>query len=196
MIRAGNEVRIKVSGAPLSFTDEATTSVDNRIYAIANKSKEIWDMNVPVIVKNGASVTSEPFIIDYVRGTIIFDKVDALRNIKVSGSYVTTSTVGKAYKYSLSEKYNIYDITCFDDVVKKRMTGEGEASGEISDFDVLDTYYRDALLQGKEILIEISSFEGDPNPTRLWAILESRELASAFGSPQEATVSFLSTGRF
>lgn len=81
---------------------------------------------------------------------------------------------------------------CEEATHHKRIAGQKFASGTISQWDVVDSYFRDALTDGSPVVLEFRGQDtGDPQ--RLWALLESAEMTAAIDSPQDEAVSFIST---
>ncbi len=77
---------------------------------------------------------------------------------------------------------------------RKRMKGQKFASGSISSWDVVDSYFRDALTSGDPVVLEFRG-QDSGDPQRVWALLENTEMAAAIDSPQEETVSYISTDK-
>lgn len=185
---AGNQVQIRIGGTPIEFIDETVITEDNRVYSIQDTNKNIFDYNTPIIVTG----TDESFLIDYPNGKVIF-KEAKVRDITISGNYITTSLCAYAHSYSLSVSADLLDVTRFVDIARRRIGGLKTASGDLSTWDVLDDFFIENLTSGNPVFIDIQK----PNKnTRLWVLLNGEELSSAISGVQDKKVSFESVGIF
>lgn len=202
---AGRLVVIKVSGDPLAFTDEATSTTDDQTYQIDDETKRVWDKDADITVKEGVTETTEDYTLNRLEGTITFASADSERDVvTVSGQYLPMSEAASAHNYNYDRGVDLLEVTAFrqedpanpGDYIpsthKKRIPGHKFASGSINKWDVVDSYFRDALTDGSPVVLEFRGQDtGDPQ--RLWALLESAEMAAAIDSPQDEAVSFIST---
>ena len=190
---AGRLATIKVSGGPLSFTGEATTTTDDQNYQITDTAKRVWDRDTEPTVLEDASATTEDYTVNKLNGTITFATADALRGeVTVTGNYLPMSTATYAHDFSYARGVELMDVTAFLATHYKRLPGTKFASGTLSQFDMTDTYYADALVAGDPVVVEFVSDSGT-DPIRVWALLESDEISAAIDNPQDEVVSFIST---
>lgn len=192
----GTQVIVKISGDAVPFVGEAMETNDNRIYSISDPLKRVWDYNSPVAVYNATERTTEDFMVDYTSGKIIFSVEDATRFITVDASYVTTTKVAKGKKFSLKQSVNVYDVTEFGDSYKKVIGGLKSAEGSFSDFNILDTFFSNALENAKAVLIEFYTNENDTNPKRIWAVINEIAETADVNDLQGRDISFTSTGNY
>lgn len=115
----------------------------------------------------------------------------ATRVIKISGDYLPMATAGYANSASNSRAAELLDTSSFGNTHKKRIAGLKSASGVLTQFNVADTTYIDALVAGLPIVIEQDTAAAD-EPDRFWALLESTEVAAAVEGVQSESVSWVS----
>jgi len=189
---AGKEVVIKISGAATSMTGEATTNIDNQTYQVTNVVKQVFDRETPPTILVGGSATAEVYTVNYLNGKVTFATVNAGRGVvTITGKYLPMATAAYANSMSKSRDVDILPVDVFGLTHKKRLAGLKSASGTLSQFNIADTTYKDALLVGKPIVIEDrESSAGEPN--RFWALLDNDSVESAVEGVQNETISWVS----
>jgi hypothetical protein len=115
----------------------------------------------------------------------------ASRTVLISGSYLPMTTAAYAQNSSDSRACDMLEANEFGLTHKKRVAGLLSASGTLSQLNMVDTTYSNALTAGVPIVIEIST-SSTAEPNRYWALLESDEIAAAVESLQNETVSWVS----
>lgn len=192
---AGKDVSIKVSGKGVPATDLATVTSDYITYQIADELRQVIALNTPVVVKNNGIITEEKYKLNRLNGTITFETTDETREVTVDCTYLPLVKVAEAYTVSYTEGVDLHEIPRFGDEFKRRIPGLKYASGSLTQWDILDSTFTDALTSGNPVLIEYKhSVTGKTN--RLFALLESVEMTAAIDNPQEESVSFISTDEF
>lgn len=83
------------------------------------------------------------------------------------------------------------DNTVFGNEYKNRIAGLKSASGTLTNINITDPIYIDALTAGLPIVIEDATSSAE-EPNRFWALLENSEMASAVDGLQTETVSWIS----
>lgn len=190
--RAGKDCQIKISGAALTLTNAAVTNIDNQSYQITDASKQVLDLATPVTVKVGGSTTTESYTMNYLNGKVTFAIVDAGRGtVTITGKYLPMTVAAYAHTSSESMQCETQDVTPFGATHKKRIAGLKSASGTLSQFNVADTIYKDALIAGVPVVIEVRPISTD-KPDRYFALLESAEVAAAIDGVQDETISWVS----
>ena len=193
MALAGKKALVKVSGVAVAFTNEVTTTSDNKSYRISNPVKGVWERTAALTVKVGGVVTGENYSINRLKGTVTFDVANPTRgSVTLDGEYLPMSTALEAHEWSLSFDAENIDITSFQADCRTRVQGLKGASGSISQWDVTERYYYNALLTGEAVVLELYS-QDNLEPIKIWAMLNSDELSAAFDSAQDEVVSFEST---
>lgn len=194
MSLAGKDVIIKISGEGVVATDLATITLNNKTYQIADTLKQVIAYNTPVIVKDGGQPTEEKYKINRLLGIIEFE-TEKERDITIDCTYLPLVQVAEAHVASYTEAVDIHEVPRFGDTHKRRIPGLKYASGSLSHWDILDSTFDDALASGKPVVIELKpSAQGKTK--RLFALLESTEMALAIDNPHEQSVSFISTDEF
>lgn len=179
---AGKDYTIKISGTATTMTNEATTTTDDKTYQITNTAKRVIDNTSTLTVKDdGVTVTG--YTVNYLQGTVTFDTADETRIITITGKYFPMTVAAYANEASTSKAVDLLEVTPFNTDYKKRIAGLKSASGTLSQFDITDETYIDAL--GEKVVIE-------DDYHRFWALLESTELAAAVEGVQGETVSWVS----
>ena len=113
------------------------------------------------------------------------------RVVKISGSYLPMTTAAYAHNATSNRAADVVDVTAYGDTHKKRAVTLLSASGSLSQFDITDTTYSDALSAGVPVVLELSE-DGVVEPTRYWVLLESDEVTAAIDGVQDKTVSWVS----
>jgi len=180
---------VKASSTPIAFTDEATSTSDNKTYIIANLAKILWDLDTLVVVEDAATPTIEEYTVSRLTGSIAFDTVDAGRVITVTGAYVATTTVAEAKNFSFNGSADALDATPFQNTFRDFKAGNVTATAELGRFLELDDLFVDMLLDGERKIIEYyPSSAGDP--IRFFAVANSRNVESPQAGLIDETISF------
>lgn len=194
---------VKVSGSPLSLAGEDLEQLSTYVWRIEDADMQVIDPAVDPTLEmldeggdpddpedwSGVSYVS----VNKLSGEFTFDEDHDGEDIRVKvGNYLNMSTAAYAHSYSYNRGADLFDVSAFLATHKKRIAGQKFASGTLSQWDVMDSYYRDALTDGEPVVLE---FRGETagDPQRVWALVESEEMAAAIDSPQGKTVSFIST---
>lgn len=189
--QAGKDCVIKISGAKVSMTSEATTTSDNKTYQITNVVKQVLDRTAPPTVQVAGVTVTTGFTINYLSGSVIFSSVNGGGAVTVSGYYLPMATAAYANKMNHHMAADILDITPFLATYKKRMAGLNSASGSLSQFNITDATYSAALKAGVPVVIEDRT-SGSALPNRFWALLDSDEVEAAIAGIQNETITWIS----
>jgi len=73
MALQGYNALVKTQSSAIAFTDEATTTSDNKTYQITNATKRIFDYETELIVKDDASVVTG-YSFNKITGTVTFQR--------------------------------------------------------------------------------------------------------------------------
>lgn len=188
----GKNTLIKISGAPTTMTIEATTLITTGlVYQITNAVKQVLDPAAPpTVLVAGSAVSASTYTVNYLSGKITF-KTSATRTVTVTGKYLPMSIAAYANSMSNSRAVDVHDSTPFQATHKTRISGLKSASGTLTQFDVTDTTYTDALVAGLPVVMEIRAGLTD-QPDRFLALLESTEVQAAIDGIQSETISWIS----
>ncbi len=197
----GRLVVIKVSGNPTNLSGEELVHVDDNTWQIETPAKRVIDPDAPFELEIDDSGWEDlPYeSVDKLSGTVTFagDGYADTEDIRVkttnpTAKYLPMSDAAYAYSYTYNRGVDLMEVNKFRDTHKSRIPGQKFASGTLSQWDVVDDYFRDALTDGSPVVLEMRSDEGEA-PQRYWALVESAEMTAAIDSPQEQVVSFIST---
>ena len=188
--RAGFECVVKISGAPVVMTGEATTATGNISYQITNTVKQVLDRDTPPTVLDGGVATGESYSVNYLTGTVTFGSASA-RTITITGKYLPMTVAASATRMSRADEVVALDITKFNNTHRQKLQGLKSASGTLAHLNMADTTFADAILAGDPVVIEDRTKSTD-EPNRTWALLSSEETAAAVDGVQNQTVSWVS----
>lgn len=190
-IRKGYETVIKISGGSTNFTAQnANDSGDHMLYTMAQTAVRAFDPDGVFTVYDGGVETTEDYEIDYIQGGVRFATADT-RTITIAGAYLTMSTVATASSLSVNESSDLLDITPFGASYRKRQAGLKSASGTITEFDVADETFTDAIISAEFLILDIYEVSS-ALPKRYWAVFESSELQAAVEGAQTQVLSWQS----
>ena len=201
---AGRVALVKVPGAAVAFTQEATTANGARtVYTITNSAKSVWDPQVAVLVEtspNGttgwATASPSSYALNRLAGTVTFaTPLGAGYFTRVSGSYLPMSVVAGAKSFTYTLTAAILNSTGFDDAY----TSGGFPTKSIGLFDAQGTlarwyqnpvagYFRDALLNATVVVLEFSVNRAVGYDCRIWALLDKQQIAAAVSSLVDDTI--------
>lgn len=187
-MEAGRLAKVMVSGSPIPFVDEATTTTDQMTFQISAEPKRVLDLETPVIVKVDGVVVNTGFVIKRISGKIVFDEEQA-GAVTVSASFLPLSVAAECYEYSFTMDAESRDTTAFGMDYRRREPGLRSGSGNLSQWFEIDLYFINVLISGKPLVIEM--YPGtNVDPIRIFAILESDEVSSAIADSVNESVSF------
>jgi len=201
-----------VSGTAVTFTDEATTTSDNKTYQITDTTKRVWDPAATITVeKSTDGITWTPvtsgYTLDRLFGKVIFDTAQAAGTlIRVDGKYLPMADVVEAYQFTFTASRANLDRTRFQHTDIERAPGLRDATGSVGIWHTSTKEFWDDLSQGKQIVIEV---QVDNQVTaRAWARPSTDETSAAVDGVVEESfewegtqdqdgrmVSFASNGR-
>lgn len=197
---AGKLVSIKISGNPTDLTGSALEHVTNTQWQIENEAFRVIDLNTDPVLERFVDpdwIPVEYKSVDRLSGIFTFEApgYDNTEMIRInSGFYLPMTVAAYAHTYSYNRGAELHQVPRFLADYMKRIRGVKFASGSLSQWDVTDTYFEDALKAGNPVVLEIRATETG-QPKRVWAMLENEELSAALDSPQDLAVSFVSTGK-
>lgn len=196
---AGRLAVIKVSGDPVTAAEEGLTHSTDTSWQITDATKQVLDRDVSPVLEKDDGVGGWDEIsyesVNKLNGKFTFSGSGYAdtETIRVkSGNYLPMSSAAYAHDYSYSKQATMLEVNRFGETHKRRIAGTKFGSGSLSQWDITDTYFEDALTSGDPVVLEIRS-ESAGDPQRLWALIESAEMSAAIDSPQDEAVSFIST---
>lgn len=193
---AGRRARVLVSGAPLDFTAEACSTVDDRIYTIDDAALRFWDRDTVVQVFDDAVAVdpeTDPYTLNRLTGQVIFAAPDAARGpVTVTGRYLPVSAAAGARSYAWSLERMVVDDTDFEDAGTdghvRKLAGMLDVSGSIGRRWRTESGMAAALLAGKPVILEFySNRDADPDLI-CWALLSKEGVQAATEGTVDADV--------
>jgi len=159
----GFKTTLKKQGTSTTMTDEASTLVSGKTYQINATTKRIWDRTASFVIKDGGvDHTSDVESIDFLFGTVTFKSAYSVTGaVTISGKYYTTSAIGKAQSYTLTQTAEAIDTTDFataqsNSGLRTHTPGLRTVSIEVpSVFNASDDWHTQ-LLNRNELIIEIN----------------------------------------
>lgn len=109
--------QVKVSGAAVVMTGEATTFVSGKTYQVTNTAKRIVDPATAVVVKdNGVTVAAANILsFDFLFGQVTFiPAYTPTTPITIDGAYLPTASIAECKSVEFSVMGTLVDVTSFD----------------------------------------------------------------------------------
>jgi len=190
---AGRKAAVKVSGAPVAFTGEATTKlVANTVYQITNAAKQTWDRALPITVKkDGVSQAATLYTLNRLTGTVTFlADIGGAPVVTVDGSYLPLSLAAEAKQFNYDILAQLLEDSQFGDTDVTRVQGLQDVQGTIGRWYSVDTYFGDALVAGVPVVIEFASNSAAGFDRRVWALLDKDGMNAAIAGLIDESVHF------
>ena len=132
MPSAGFQVQVKVSGAAVATTGEATTSLGGGQYQITNAAKRILDPAVAVVVRDaGTPVGATLWSVDRLFGVVTFSGYTPSGAVTVDASYIPVAAIGEATAVSLKTMVDLVDVSVFETGAHKKQAALTDFEGSI-----------------------------------------------------------------
>ena len=188
MALTGKRGLVKVTGAAVPFTGEATTKITaNTVYQITNAARRILDRTAAITVKkDGVTQSATLYSLNRLTGTVTFTADQGgTAVITLDGSYLPTSNAAeaKSFSHKLSKdllKSTSYDSAVADSGFHRKEAGMSDASGTLGQWASVDRYFETALIQGDPVVIEMwSDRNASTFDLRAWAQLNTQQIQSA-----------------
>ena len=188
---SGKLAKISVSGSQLSANQENLEHVTDTVWRVADAAKRVLVEGITLERLDGTWGSLEYESVNLLTGEFTFATGYAdTESIRVhEGFYLPMSQVATANDFSISKNAEIMPVPRFRDTHIRKIVGLKSATGTLSEWDVESTYFADALKSGEPVVVEFLPDTGK-KIFRMWALLDSVEMAKAIDSPQSRTVSF------
>lgn len=180
--------------APLSFADEATTTVDNKRYQVANQLYRYWAYGEPVTVKVNDAVRTTGFTLEHVGGYIVFHEALTDEVVTVTGKALTIVQAGGFFNWNVDTESEDADGTTFEsqgwkefEQVLKGWNGSAEAFwGDEKFFNML----------GEIIVVKLFTDSGASQKcVEGYAIINGDGIESAVDQLVQETIDFTGVGQ-
>lgn len=180
--RAGRKALIKVSGAAVAFTSQATANVggDNKTYQLSSTALQglPFSRTGSVTVRTTSGVVpAAQYTIYRLNGSVVFDTTTLTDSaVTVSGSYLPLTQAAQAREFSYTLGVDNLVVTAFGNNYQDRVQGVKDANGNFSDW-FLDTTYQSMITSSSHyVVIDHFHSTGSAFDTRVWAILSGIEI--------------------
>ena len=185
------------SGAAVSFTNEATTGNAGRTaYAINDATKRYWDDTASFTVQTSpdgstwTTATAGTYTVQHVGGIITFGSARAAgTQVRVSGSYFTTTTVGQASEWSLQLTLDTTEVSTFGSTFKVYLPTKTSATGSVTEWWLDGTF---AALMGSRIILSLGTGAGRYEGYGYW---NKESVKAATGDAISESLDFTFTGQ-
>lgn len=152
----------KTAAAGTAMTGEAMSLVSGKTYQIDDATKEIWDRSATFVVYDDVTdVTDQVETFDYLFGKVTFlSSYTVSGSITVDGEYFTSTALGKANSYSLTQTAEAVETSDYATVqanggFRTYQSGLRNVSLELGSFYNISAGLRALLEARTELIIEI-----------------------------------------
>lgn len=195
---AAHSTTVKVSGAAVGVTGEATTHLGSNVYQVTTSARRIMDPSVtPVVKAGGVAVSSALYSVNYLFGKVTFTAPPG-GAVTIDYSYLPVAALASVKGFSVQADNGLQDATTFDSAgARENQATLFDHSGSLQmlslpleDIDPVTGGVQtlaDVLNNGTPKLLEIglgSYF------LRAWIMLGSIEVGAAHDGLVESSVSF------
>ena len=187
----GKKALVKVSGAALTLTNEATTDAGaHLVYQITAAAKRVLDPTAVVTVKEDAVPSVAAYTLNRLNGTVTFAVArGAVVVVTVSGSYLPQSTAISCTDWNLTLSGIAADVSEYGDVFMQRLAISKDAIGSVKSWrDTVDRTWENALLAGAPVLIALYTLSTGIPDFLVWATLNKQQVQSALKSAQSQSI--------
>ncbi len=204
MALAGHLTTVKVSGTPVSFTDEATTSLGGNRFQITDVAKRVVDITQAVVVEDGGvPIAVADWSLDGLFGIVTLDNAPG-GAVTVTGNSHPLLTIATARETDLTMDADADDSTRFKtQPTRTKQVQLLSASGTLTRLDFgLEDYdpgggverIFDWLSNATPKLLEITPGGGSVF-FRGWVLFETDSLPTSVEALQQGTASWISSSR-
>lgn len=192
---AGYKSTVKINGTSTSITDMPTTALTGNKFEITDASKRTLDRNVPVIVKLGATtLASTLYTIDYLFGSVTIPSYTT-GSVTIGGAYFPTSKIAGISTYTVNLSNEIQDNTDLTGAqinggYRTKTYGLNNVSVTIDRFYDITNYFKDEILNRKQVILDISPSDSSTDILKGWFILEKDDNSGDAGSLETESLIF------
>lgn len=193
------QAQVKVSGAAVVFTGDATTFVSGKTYQLTNTSHRIVDPATAVVVKDNAVTVAAANILsfDYLFGQVTFVAGYTVTGpVTIDGAYLPTQSVTEAKSVDFTVTINVLDMSSMGVANKQKLAGLIDWTGSIGrlalpldDLDSVTGGVQSLELwrsTGTPRLIDVLFVTG--TRVRGWALIKGYKVAAQLEGIIECTV--------
>jgi hypothetical protein len=189
---AGKLGKVSVVGTGVAFTDEATTTSDNKTYQITNAAKQIWSRFGTILVEDSAIPTVEAYTVNRLNGSVTFGTAVA-RVITITGTYLPITTLAYAKEYSFTISGDNQDITVFMGAWIDRIQGLKDFSASCGKFYEITNYFWGKLTADTDLCLEFYHDNAADPDIRAWVKIAGDDFSNSVDGVSEESVDFEGT---
>jgi hypothetical protein len=198
MAIAGRKAQVKVAGAPLTLTNEPTTSQGAGVFQVTAAAKRVLDRSAALTARyttdSGVTYTAAtPTSVNRLTGQLTFTGLPAGAVVQVTGAYLPLSAVAEAKEYGYTLTSKNVEASRLGDVYVDRDTVQQDVTGTLGQWFSTDRYFENALTAESIVLLEFYSDSSAAVDLRCWATVSKTEMKAAMDGLVETTVSFEGT---
>ncbi len=198
---AGYVATVKKQDVSTTMTTEAMTLVSGKIFQIDDLAKRIWDRfegaTSFVVFDNAVDHSADVDNIDYLFGKVEFDSgYTVIAPVTVTGSYWTTTTVGKAQSFTLTQTADAIETSDFGTVqgnggFRTFDPGLRTVAVDLSGVYLLANAFAADLAARNEFVIDLNPDGNAESIARGFFNLATHGQSGDVGALEEETVSFV-----
>lgn len=140
-VLAGYNATVYRSGAAVSMTGEACTSVSGSVYRITNSAKRVLDpASAQSVIDNGTPLSDSAVHINFATGVITKVSGSFTGPVTVTGSYLPLLAEANASSFEISADAELIDDTVMSSTTEFRSRGTlglRDISGSVTIYDVI-----------------------------------------------------------
>lgn len=191
---AGRRAQIKIPGAALSLTNEATSTTDSQTYTITNAAKRVLDRTATITVNVGGSPAIEAYTLSRAGGFVTFLSTDPGRAaVTITGSYLPMSVAAEAKSYTWELTGNNAPASAFGDEWVERVLTTRDVRGSLSRWWI-DAFFSDALIAGNPLVFQFwSNAAATTADLTCWGLLSRRAMSLVHAGLNEEMLDFEGT---
>lgn len=201
MAIAGRRALVRVSGAPVAVTGEATTADGAlRSFTITNPAYRVWDRAAPVAVTrstDGTTFTAVPaaeYTVNRLSGTVTFATPQAAgTQVRVSASYLPLAAAAEAKEFSYTLAGKQAEVSTFGASYVQRQQVQRDVTGSLSMWTTADRTFEDALTADRPVVLEFYSDSSAAPDFRAWALVSKDDIKAAVDGMAETSVEWEGT---
>lgn len=199
MALAGFQTSLKVGGAPVAVTGEATTSLGGDVYQVTASARRVINPDAAVVVyDNGSPVAATDFTLDLLFGKVAFLSTPS-GPVTLDYEYIPLATLTECFTSTFSGTADLGDTTAYGDTFRAKKTLLLDVSGSLTtrqspraDIDAVTGGTQsvvDRLESGETFVLE-ADFGSGAFVIRAWVKLESGEVTAAVDGLVETSWTF------
>lgn len=189
----GKKALVKVSGAALTLTNEATADAGDHLnYQIIATSKRVLDPTAAITVKEDGTPTAAAYTLNRLNGTVTFAIArGGAVAVTLSGSYLPQSTALSCTEWNISVIGTSADVSDFDTggVWVARLALSKDASGSVKSWrDSIDRTWETALIADTPVMLALYTLSTGSPDFLVWATLNKQQVQAALKSAQTQSI--------